>query len=110
MSFHMVPCPELYLRHKKTKPKLFVQYCESFTKKNDPGRKAVGIRTINEQVYIMTMPDYDSVKAIVKGKGKTKTVTHVPMYKGPIERFLTKEDFDYLQQNGRDRYGNKIKG
>jgi hypothetical protein len=113
MSFKRVPCPGLYLRHKKTNPKLFVEYCQAFIRTNDHGHKAIGIETDPDgNVYILTMPDYDAKKAVVtfsqvKGK-KTKKVEHVKMWKVPIESWLNDDDFEYLRKRGKDKYGNDL--
>lgn len=109
MSFSKVTCPPLYIRHKNTNPKQFVNYCQSYVKKNCHGMKAIGVETSQDgNVYILTMPDYETKKPIVKGKGKTKTVAYEPLYKVPIERFLSDDDFEYLRKKGMDKHGNKI--
>ncbi|AYP68800.1 hypothetical protein BpsM61_00026 [Bacillus phage vB_BpsM-61] len=110
MAFGSVPCPMLYVPYLKKNPSLFVEYCQAFIKKNDTGRKAIGVKSIpGGPVMILTMPDYDAKRPIVKGRGKTKTVTYEDMYKVPIEAFLSKDDFEYLEKKGMDKYGRKLK-
>lgn len=88
-----------------------MSYVQGFIKTNDKGMKAIGVETSDDgQVYILTMPDYDEKKPIVKGKGKDKKITYEPMWKGPVERFLSDDDLAYLEKKGMDKYGNKIEG
>jgi hypothetical protein len=111
MGFIKSPCPGLYLRHKNTNPKLFVEYIQAYVKHNDRGMKAVGVETHPDgQVYILKMPDYTAKKPIVtfstvKGK-KTKKVEYEQMWKVPIENFLSEDDFEYLKKRGMDKHGN----
>lgn len=110
MGFNKIPCPGIYLEHKNKRPKLFVQYVQGFIEHNFEGMKAVGVETINDQVFILAMPDYSKKKPIVtfstvKGK-KTKKVEFVPVWKQPIESYLDESDFEYLKSRGKDRYGN----
>lgn len=113
MGFVKSPCPGLYLPHMKTNPKLFVQYVQAYVSHNDRGMKAVGVETHPDgQVYILKMPDMSAKKPIVtfstvKGK-KTKNVTWEQMWKIPIERFLSEDDFKYLEKKGMDKHGNHI--
>lgn len=108
MGFNLIPVPGLYLQHKKKNPKLFVGYCKAFVEKNMSEQKAIGIKTTDEWTYIMAMPNYESKRAVVKGKGKTKSVTHVPTYNRPIECYLSEDDIKYLKSKGMDKHGNKI--
>lgn len=107
--FGRIPCPGMYLEHKKSNPKLFVGYCKGFIKHNYPTEKAIGIKTFPDgSCYILTMPDYTARKPIVKGRGKDKKVTYEPAWKVPVERFLNEDDFKYLAERGMDKHGNKI--
>lgn len=81
---------------------------KSYVAHNHPEKKAIGVETSQDgTVYILAMPNYDAKKPIVKGKGKTKSVTYVPMYNIPIESYLNEDDIEYLQKRGMDKYGNK---
>jgi hypothetical protein len=110
MAFNLIPCPPFKVGLKNKNPKAFVEYCESFIKTNNPGMKAVGIKTIEGgTIMIMCMPDYEAKRCIVKGTGKNKVRTYEPLYKVPVERFLSADDLEYLKSKGRDKYGDKIK-
>jgi len=106
--FIKIPCPGLYLEHKNKNPKLFVEYCKAYIKHSHRGLKAVGVETKDDKVYILTIPDYDAKRPVIKGRGKDKKIEYEPMYKVPIERFLSPEEIEYLKRKGMDKYGNKI--
>ncbi|AQY55088.1 hypothetical protein [Geobacillus phage TP-84] len=107
--FIKIPCPGMYLEFKNKNPKLFVEYCKAYIKHSHYGLKAVGVETSRSgQVYILTIPDYDAKRPVAKGRGKSRQVILEPMYKVPIENFLSEEEIEYLKRKGMDKYGNKI--